>query len=144
MPTITNTIDIHANQDKVWAVLADMPATRHWLPGVTAAHLDGDVRICRMADGQEIHERISDVSPERRSYRFEHLHVPLPVRQSNGTFTVTPGGSPDTAIVTLSTTFEPLDRTGNDRLIDTIHGAFQQSLDSLRRYIEDKTPWDAP
>jgi hypothetical protein len=32
-------------------VLADMPATRQWLPGVVAARMDGDVRICEMADG---------------------------------------------------------------------------------------------
>ena len=142
MPTITNTIDIKANPDDVWAVLADMPATRHWLPGVTAARMDGDVRVCQMADGQEIHERISDISPDRRSYRFQHLRVPLPVGQSSGTFTVTDGPDPHTATVTLRTTFEPLDPS-NDQLSDMIHGAFQQSLDSLRGYLEDKTPWDA-
>lgn len=143
MPTITNTIDIKANPDDVWAVLSDMPATRHWLPGVVAAHMAGDVRICRMADAGEVHERISDIAPERRSYRFEHLRVPLPVRQSAGSFAVTAGPDPDTATVTLATTFEPLDPAGADQLTGMIHGAFQQSLESLRRFVEDKRPWDA-
>jgi uncharacterized protein YndB with AHSA1/START domain len=143
MPSLTNTIDIQASPDDVWAVLADMAATRQWLPGVTTAHMDGDVRICRMADGQEVHERISDVSPGQRRYRFEHLRVPLPVRRSEGTFTVTAGPDPKTATVTLTTTFEPLDPTGADHLADMIHVAFQQSLGSLRRYVEDKLPWDA-
>jgi uncharacterized protein YndB with AHSA1/START domain len=143
MPSITNTIDIKANVDDVWAVLGDMPATRHWLPGVTTAHMEGDVRVCRMADGQEVHERISEISADRRSYRFDHMRIPLPVRHSGGTFTVTPGLDPDTATVTLTTTFEPLDPTGTDQLADLIAGAFQQSLQSLRRYIEDKLPWDA-
>jgi len=31
----------------------------------------------------------------------------------------------------------------NDHLTDMIHGAFQQSLESLRRFVEDKLPWDA-
>jgi uncharacterized protein YndB with AHSA1/START domain len=143
MPSITNTINIKTNPDDVWAVLADMPATRHWLPGVTTAHMDGDVRICRMADGQEVHERISDISADRRSYRFEHVRVPLPVRRSGGAFTVTAGPDPDTATVTLTTAFEALDPTSADQLTDMIHGAFQQSLESLRRYIEDNIPWDA-
>ena len=143
MPSITNTIDIKASPDDVWAVLADMTATRQWLPGVTAAHMDGDVRVCRMADGREVHERISDISPDRRTYRFHHLRVPLPVQQSGGTFAVTAGPDPDTATVTLTTTFEPFDPTGADELTDMIHGAFQQSLESLRRYTEDKLPWDA-
>jgi uncharacterized protein YndB with AHSA1/START domain len=142
MPTITNTIEIKASPDDVWAVLADLPATRHWLPGVTMANMNGDVRVCRMADGQEIHERISDISPDRRSYRFEHLRVPLPVRTSGGTFTITAGPDPDTATVTLTTTFEALDPTGTDQLTGTIHGAFQQTLASLRRYIQDQLPWD--
>ena len=143
MPTITNTVDIEASPDDVWAVLSDMPATRHWLSGVVAAHMDGDIRVCQMADGQEVHEKISDISAERRSYRFEHLRVPLPVRQSGGTFTVTAGTEPDSATVTLTTTFEPLDPTAADQLTGMIHGAFQQSLESLHRYVEDKLPWDA-
>jgi carbon monoxide dehydrogenase subunit G len=141
MPRITNTVDVKANPDDVWAVLADMPATRQWLPGVTASHMDGDVRVCRMADGQEIHERISDIAPDRRSFRFDHLRVPLPVRESGGTFTVS--GGPGAATVTLTTTFEPLDPTGIGQLTDMIYGAFQRSLDSLRRFVEDKLPWDA-
>jgi hypothetical protein len=143
MPSITNTIDVKASPDDAWAVLADLPATRHWLPGVTAVHVDGDVRICRMADGQEVHERISDISARRRTYRFEHLRVPLPVQRSGGIFTVTAGPDPNTATVILTTTFEPLDPTGADELTDMIHGAFQQSLESLRRYIDDNLPWDA-
>jgi hypothetical protein len=95
-----------------------------------------------MADGQEVHERISDISPDRRSYRFEHLRVPPPVQTSGGTFTVTAGPDADTATVTLTTTFEPLDPVGADQLTEMIRGAFQQSLESLRRYIDDKLPWD--
>jgi uncharacterized protein YndB with AHSA1/START domain len=143
MPTITNAIDIRATPDAVWAVLADMTATRHWLPGVVTARMDGDLRVCRMADGQEVHERVSDISADRRSYRFAHERVPLPVQQSGGTFTVTAGPDRGTAVVTLRTTFEPLDPTGADQLSDMIHGAFQRSLEALRRYVEDDLPWDA-
>ena len=142
MPTITTTIDIKATPDDVWAVLSDMPATRHWLPGVIAARMDGDVRVCQMADGQQVHEKISDNSAEQRSFRFEHLRVPLPVRRSGGTFTVTAGPEPDTATVILRSTFEPLDSTGADELTSLIQGAFGQSLEALRRFVEDKLPWD--
>ena len=134
MATITNTIDIKATPDEVWAVLADMPATRQWLPGV---------RICEMADGQQVHEKISEISAEQRSFRFEHIRVPLPVQRSGGTFTATAGSDPHTATVTVRTTFEPLDPTGVAQLGGMVHGAFQQSLESLRRFVEDNIPWDA-
>jgi uncharacterized protein YndB with AHSA1/START domain len=144
--TIVNTVEIDAEPDRVWAVLADFPATRQWLPGVVAARMDGehgDLRVCTMADGQEIHEQISDVSPERRSYRFTHVKVALPVRGSQGSFTVTPGSGAGTATVTLETSFEPLDPAAADNVADMIRGAFQQSLESLRRFVETKTAWDA-
>jgi uncharacterized protein YndB with AHSA1/START domain len=141
--TMTNTVDIAAGPEDVWAVLADLPATRWWLPGVVAARMDGDVRVCTMADGQEIHERISDVSAEQRSYRFQHLRVPLPVQRSGGTFTVTPGAASGTATVTLRTTFDPLDPTATDDVTGLIRQAFGQSLQALRRYVEEKVPWDA-
>ena|SRR6266498_284576 len=143
MPTITNAIDITATPDDVWAVLADMPATRQLLPGVVAARMDGDVRVCQMAAGQQIHEKISDISAEGRSFRFEHVRVPLPVERSGGIFTVTAGPEPHTATVTLHTTYEPLDPSGTDELAGMIQSAFQQSLESLRRFVEDKRPWDA-
>jgi uncharacterized protein YndB with AHSA1/START domain len=143
MATINNTIDIKATPDEVWAVLADMPATRQWLPGVVAVRMEGDVRICEMADGQQVREKISDISAEQRSFRFEHVRVPLPVQRSGGTFTATAGSDPHTATVTVRTTFEPLDPTGVAQLSGLVHGAFQQSLESLRRYVEDNIPWDA-
>lgn len=105
--------------------------------------MDGDLRVCTMADGQEIHERITDLTPEDRSLRFEHVQVPLPVQHSAGTFTVIPGPDTGTATVTLHTTFEPLDPAGTDELTAMIHAAFQQSLESLRGFVEDRTTWDA-
>jgi hypothetical protein len=141
--TVTNTVEINAGQDEVWAVLADLPATRMWLPGVVSTRMDGDLRVCATGDGQEIHERISNLSPEDRSYRFHHVRVPLPVRDSGGVFTVTAGMAPGTAVVTLQTTFEPLDPAGADEVTNMIRGAFGQSLESLRRYVEDKVAWDA-
>jgi hypothetical protein len=48
-----------------------------------------------------------------------------------------------TATVTVRTTFEPIDPTGIDQLSDIVHSAFQQSLESLRRFVEVNIPWDA-
>jgi hypothetical protein len=140
MPTISTSVIIEAAPDDVAAVLSDLTATRFWLPGVVEARLDGDIRFCRMADGQEVHERILEVSENR--LRFEHVRVALPVRRSSGTFSVeaaAEGGS----VVELEFTFEPLDPALTDQLTMGIRQAFAQSLQSLRAYIEEKTTWDA-
>jgi uncharacterized protein YndB with AHSA1/START domain len=141
--TVTNTVDITADPDDVWAVLADLPATRWWLPGVVAVRMDGDVRVCTMADGQEVHERITDLSADERSYHFEHLKTALPVTRSDGAFSVTAGSTPGTSRVTLRISFDPLDPTRAEELTGMIQQAFGQALVVLRRYVEEKVSWDA-
>ena len=140
MPTISTSVTIDAAPADVRAVLADLTATRLWLPGVVEARMDGDVRICRMADGQEVHERILETSGDR--LRFQHVQVALPVRESGGTFTVEPTDQGRSTVV-LEVTFEPLDPAFGDQLTAGIHDAFGQSLRSLRTYVEEKTAWDA-
>jgi uncharacterized protein YndB with AHSA1/START domain len=143
MTTIVTTVTVHAGPDDVWGVLADLTATRLWLPGVTDARMHGDTRVCTIAGGGEIHERISDVDPARRSYRFAYLRTPLPVRDAGGTFTVEPGDAEGTAVVTLRLTFEPLDAGAAAAVEEMIRGAFGDALTSLRRYVEEKSTWDA-
>jgi uncharacterized protein YndB with AHSA1/START domain len=139
---IVNTVDIKATANDVWQVLGDLAATRQWLPGVVAARVEGDLRVCTMADGQEVHEEISDYDAGRRSFRFRHLRVGLPVRDSGGTFVVSPGPA-GASTVTLTTTFEPSDPASADQVSAMIEGAFGASLESLRRFVEEKLAWDA-
>ena len=139
MPTISTSVTIDADPRDVRAVLSDLTATRSWLPGVVEARMDGDVRICRMADGQEVHERILEVSEDR--LRFEHLQVALPVRNSGGSFTVRPADGAATLVV-LELSFEPVDPAMTDQLTHGIHDAFGQALQSLRTFVEEKTTWD--
>jgi len=140
MATVSTSVTIDAAPDDVRAVLSDLTATRFWLPGVVEARMDGDVRVCRMADGQEVHERIVEVSEDR--LRFEHLRVALPVHRSSGTFRVEPAAERGSVVV-LELTFEPLDAALTDPLTRGIREAFSQSLQSLRIYIQEKTTWDA-
>jgi hypothetical protein len=58
-------------------------------------------------------------------------------------FTVAPGPVAGATTVTLRTTFDPLDPTAAEDLAGMIQQAFGQSLESLRRYVEEKVAWDA-
>src|SRR5262249_24161144 len=115
MPTIRNTVTIDASPDDVWAVLSDLTATRQWLPGVVEARVQDDLRVCVMADGQEVHERISELSDGSRTSRFDHVRVPLPVTRSGGRFAVTPSAD-RASVVVLDTSFEPVDPSMADQL----------------------------
>jgi uncharacterized protein YndB with AHSA1/START domain len=142
MPHLRKNVAIAAAPAAVWDVLGDLAATSEWIPGTVTARMEGATRICTTADGAVIRERITDYSPERRTYRYEHLEVPLPVRNSSGTFTVEPdenGG----AVVVLDASFEALDPAAEAQIEQMYGGALEQALASLRRRVEDGRSWQA-
>lgn len=141
MVQLRNTVRIAATPDAVWEVLGDLAATTEWLPGTIAARMDGDIRTCTTADGFEIREHVSDYSPERRSYRFMHLALPLPVKNSSGVFTVEPAN--DAALVVLESSFEAVDPAQERTMSEMLNGALTQALGSLKRRVEQGTRWDA-
>jgi uncharacterized protein YndB with AHSA1/START domain len=143
MARLRNTVAIDATPAAVWEVLGDLAATTEWLPGTVAARMDGTIRTCTTADGFDIREEISDYSPERRSYRFRHLAVPMPMTSSGGTFTVEDddGGS---SRVVLETSFEPVDGAQEEQVARMLDGGLQQALESLKRRVEEGVHWDAP
>jgi uncharacterized protein YndB with AHSA1/START domain len=142
MPHLRKTITIDAPADAVWAVLGDLPATPEWLPGTVAARMEAITRICTTADGNEIREEIADYSPERRTYTYRHLEIPLPVRNSRGTFTVQGNGS-DGAVVVLDAHFDALDPALERGLEQMFGGALEQALESLGRRVEQGMTWQA-
>jgi uncharacterized protein YndB with AHSA1/START domain len=142
VPRLHKKIAIDAAPDAVWAVLGDLAATSEWNPGTVAARIEGPIRICETADGNEIREEISDYSPERRSYRFQHLQVPLPVRNSTGRFSVEPGAHGG-AVVVLEAAFDALDPAQKAEIERMFGGALDQALASLRRWVEQGLSWQA-
>jgi mxaD protein len=141
MARLRNTVHLDATPDAVWEILGDLAATPEWLPGTRAAQVDGDVRTCTTADGFEIREQISDYSPERRTYAFRHLAVPLPVEDSTGSFAVEPDGTGSQVV--LETSFAALDPAQEEQVSAMLDGALQQALASLKRRVEQGTLWDA-
>ena len=140
MTRLTKQLKINASPTRVWAVLGDLAATPNWLPGTVSARVEGSTRACVMANGAEVLEQIDNYSTFDRTYQWRHLRVPLPVRDSHGTFSVVADG--DGAMIVLETHFEPLDPRRDSEVTARIDGAYQESLESLRRFIEQGTRWN--
>lgn len=142
MAHLRKTITIDASPEAVWAVLGDLAGTSEWNPGTLAARMEGPIRICETVDGGEIHEEISDYSPERHTYFFRHLRVPLPVTNSTGKFAVEAGTS-DGAVVVLESEFDALDPATEPEIARMFGAALEQALESLRRRVEQGISWQA-
>ena len=142
MAHLGKAISIDAPPEAVWTVLGDLAATSEWLPGTVAAWTDGSIRICETADGGEIREEITDYSPERRTYRYRHLQVPLPIENSTGKFAVE-GQAGDQATVVLEADFDALDPAKEAEVAQMYGGALDQALESLKRRVERGVSWQA-
>lgn len=127
-------VEVRAAPDKVWAVLGDLAGTPRWVPGVAAALLEGTTRICTLADGNVIHEEISEISPPTRGYRYRHVKTPMPVRESSGRFWVTGEGARST--VHVEARLEALDPSMQGALEQMMTGGLRQSLANLKALVE--------
>jgi hypothetical protein len=134
MPRIVNVLDLTVPAELAWSVVGDLAGAASWIPGVVSARLDGDLRVCTTADGVEIRERISELSAEQRSYRYQHLATPAPVLNSRGSLRVEPVGSG--CRVEWLAEFSPADPTHADEITAIMTGAFEQAAQSLRSRIE--------
>ena len=134
MPRVVNRFDIDMEPQQVWRVVGDLSDAASWVPGVVAARVIGDLRVCVTADGQEIQERISTVEGEPMAYRYEHLLTPAPVYDSWGILRVRPSGRG--CAVEWDAAFEPADQTHPEQITAMMRANFANALESLRRRIE--------
>jgi carbon monoxide dehydrogenase subunit G len=137
MPTLRNEQQIDATPDEVWSVLGDLESTPEWIPGVTEASVNGDSRVCRTADGDEIRERIHGYDAAARTWSYEQSAVPLPITGSSGTLAVQPDGAGSR--VEWEARFEVAGGADEAQLVPMIDGYYRQTLEQLRRRVEGET-----
>jgi len=136
MRTFREEVEINAAPGRVWALLGD-PATAHrYVPGMASSRLQGDTRICVTGDGQEIHEVISERSDETRSYRYEHVKTPMPVKLSRGRFSVLAIAGGSRSKVTVEAELEALAPEMEGGLAEMMGMGLKQTLGNLRTLIE--------
>jgi Polyketide cyclase / dehydrase and lipid transport len=135
MPRVENSVDLDLSPEQAWRVVGDLSDAASWVPGVATAHLDGDLRVCMTADGRVIRERLSSVEGEPMAYRYEHLAISAPVRDSWGILRVRPTGRG--CAVEWHAVFEPADPAQADQITAMMRANFADALLSLRRRIEN-------
>jgi len=134
MRTIREAITVEAPAERVWEIFGDPAAASRYVPGIARSRLEGAIRVCETADGQEIREAISDLAPERRSYRYNHLKTPMPVKRSQGRFWVEADGP--RSRVQVDAEIEALDPGAEPALAEMMTAGLRQTLLNLKALAE--------
>ena len=118
----------------LWKKFGGWCAIKDWHPAVTSCEESTEggakVRLLTLKDGGKIKEKLLDVQPNL--YRYEILESPLPVKNYQAQFTLTPDDDDEDEInFAWSATFDANGKT-NKEARDVIDGIYKAGLDNIK------------
>lgn len=131
---ISEAITVHGSPEAVWAVAGDPGAIGEWLPALAESSFSDGERVCTTGDGAEIRERIVEHSDAARSYTYEIVTSPMPLRSYRSTLSV--DGHENHSHVTWEAKFEALEVGQEEELEAMFSGLYREGLASLRDRVE--------
>jgi hypothetical protein len=124
-----------AERKALWEKVGGWCAIKDWHPAVANCEesKEGDVtfRTLTLKDGGKIKEKLVDTGAT--SYRYEIIESPLPVKNYEAQFSVTPDDDDlDEINVSWSATYDPADGKDDKEARKTIDGIFKDGIDSIK------------
>ena len=135
MPKVSLSTSIAARPDQLWQVMGGFGQIADWHPAIEKADLQGDgkgsVRTLHLVGGGTLTEKLEEISPSERVYRYSILSGPLPVADYHATIRVKDNGD-GTSTVEWSSDFEAKGAPEPDA-VKTIQGIYQAGFDNLQK-----------
>jgi Polyketide cyclase / dehydrase and lipid transport len=130
---------------RLWTQFGGWCAIKDWHPAVVSCEesTEGDskVRLLTLKDGGKIKEKLLDVKPN--FYRYEILESPLPVKNYQAQFALTPDDDDEDEInFAWSAVFDPADGKTEKEAHDVIDGIFKAGLDNIKTMAGTKADDD--
>jgi hypothetical protein len=119
----------------LWAKFGGWCAIKEWHPAIAdceeSTEGDAKFRTLTLKDGGKIKEKLLDEKPN--FYRYEIIESPLPVKNYQAQFTLTPDDDDEDEInFAWSAVFDAADGKTDKEARDTITGIFKDGLDSIK------------
>lgn len=119
----------------LWEKVGGWCAIQEWHPAVASCEetkeSDATFRTLTLKDGGKIKERLVDTGTT--SYRYEIIESPLPVKNYEAQFSVTPDDDDlDEINVGWSATYDPADGKDAKEARKVIDGIFKDGIDSIK------------
>lgn len=146
---VTETIEIRAPADKVWAAVKDFDSLHQWHPGFASDTIvkgrnnePGAVRSLTIKDGPTFTEELMSFDEGKHTYKYRIIESPLPLRDYVSSISLTESGK-GTTIVTWVGDFRrkslsesPPEAENDKAAVDLITGVYQGGLANLKKQVE--------
>lgn len=120
---------------RLWSQFGGWCQIKDWHPAVASCEESTEdgakVRVLTLKDGGKIKEKLLDVKPN--FYRYEILESPLPVKNYQAQFALTPDDDDEDEInFAWSAVFDPADGKTDAEARGVIDGIFKAGLDNIK------------
>lgn len=150
---VTETIEIAASADNVWAVIQNY-GDATWLPMVDESSSDknneeGSIRTLTLSNGAQVIETLKKYDSEKMMYKYRisdatHDVNVLPVNNYSATLSVKADG--DNSIVTWKGAFyrgypnnDPPEELNDEAAVNAVTGLYKAGLAGLKELVESKS-----
>jgi hypothetical protein len=131
---VSETIEIKASPDVVWAVIGDPEEISSWHPAIAASPITDGVRHCALEGGGAVEEPIIEHSDDGRYYVYTIAASPFDMTGYRSRLEVQ--ALDGTARVVWSGEFEAGDPAQADGMAQAFSGIYKQGLESARQLAE--------
>ena len=146
---VTETVEIKAPVDKVWAAVRDFDSLNKWHPGFSSDELlSGDkntvgaVRKLTIKDGPSFTEKLLAFDAAHHSLRYKIIESPLPFADYVSTITVQAGPGNTTKVIwrgsckRKNTSDSPPEAESDAGVKKLLKGVYRGGLDNLKKMLE--------
>lgn len=92
MATLFKTSVLHVDPEQAWKRIADVGRVNEILPAIASCDLQGDIRICKLANGVPIKERVISLEPELKRLSYTILESPFGLEFHSASMQIVPEG----------------------------------------------------
>jgi hypothetical protein len=130
-----NPAKMNDERTRLWSQFGGWCQIKDWHPAIASCEETTDggakVRILTLKDGGKIKEKLLDEKPN--FYRYEIVESPLPVKNYQAQFALTPDDDDEDEInFAWSAVFDPADGKTDKEARDVITGIFKAGLDNIK------------
>ncbi|MEE2061654.1 SRPBCC family protein [Rhodococcus artemisiae] len=123
--------DFPVSAETVWNWIGSTGEVASWIPAIRSSRMEGDVRHVVFTDGEPARERIVEFDDGERTYAYEYIDGPLPLRHYRSTVSVVETGDRG-CTVRWAAEFGAESADVEAGLATAIEGIYSDALDELK------------